>query len=79
MTPKETARIQQLLGLHWATIAAASTRLAFDFETPAQRIILQACAEMGISRLDWEKIVCLKNGWEFAPPPPHLLARWQAE
>jgi hypothetical protein len=78
MTPNESARIQQLLELHAAPIAAASVRLAIDFETPAQRIILQVCDQIGISRLDWEKIICLKNGWEFTPPPSHLLARWRA-
>jgi hypothetical protein len=77
MTSKETARINALIAKHADIIERCSRDLAMNFNTPAQRIINHACTQMGIARIDWEKITAVQNGWEFEPPPAEMLRRWE--
>lgn len=77
LSAKERARISGLISRHEAIIQRAKVALATDFDTPAQRTIGAACHAMGCTRLDWEKIVAVQNGWDFAPVPKHILARWE--
>jgi hypothetical protein len=79
MTPKDTARIRALIAQHAELIQATNRKLACDFGVPANRTINDACSHMGISRTDWEKIVCVQNGREFKPIPKRILERWEAE
>jgi hypothetical protein len=78
MTPKDTARIKALIAKYADLIQATKTKLACDFDVPANRTINEACSQMGISRTDWEKIVCVQNGSQFKPIPKHILQRWEA-
>ena len=58
------------------------TKLATEFEIPAQSIINHGFACMGIERFDrqgndlWEMITCAENGWEYERPAAHLVERW---
>ena len=79
MTPKDTARIKALIAKHAEVIQTTNRKLACDFDVPANRTINNACSLMGISRTDWEKIVCVQNGREFKPIPKHILERREAE
>jgi hypothetical protein len=76
LSVKEYARIQELIARNSEHIEWCSQQLAMNFDCPAQRIIGVACGRMGISRLDWEKITAVRNGWEYTAPPANLLARW---
>lgn len=77
LSVKETARIQVLIARHSSEIAATGQKLATDFQTSAQLTIGCACRSMGISRLDWEKIGAVQNGWEFEAPSRETLRRWE--
>lgn len=76
LTAREYARIQKLTEKHADAIRTCSVELATNFNRPAQRIIGYACADMGISRLDWEKITAVQNNWEYEKPSASMLARW---
>ncbi len=79
MTTKDTARIKALIAQHAERIQDTNSKLVRDFGVPANRTINIACSHMGISRTDWEKIVCVQRGREFKPIPKHILQRWEAE
>lgn len=62
-------------------IAQVSKQLATDFDTPAQSHINQFFARIGERRFvgkddRWEQVTAHQNGWEYNPPPKHLMQRW---
>jgi hypothetical protein len=67
---------------HADALGAISKNLACNFEVPAQRIINQGFAAMGIDRFTrsgddlWEMYTALKNDWEYRRPPKALRDRW---
>src|SRR5262245_14121315 len=65
LSPREHARITRLIAENGDVINHARTQLATNFDTPAQRIVGIACGQMNCSRLDWEKIVAVQNGWDY--------------
>jgi hypothetical protein len=77
LSAREQARIRAIIAEHNATIEWCCQQLATNFDVSANRTIATACCQMGISRVDWEKISAVKHGWEFHRPPNHVIARWE--
>ena len=71
-----------LLAQHAAEYRATCTKLATDFDHPAQRIINVFFQRIGVTRFTakgddlWEMLVCEENGWKYKRPPRKLIARW---
>lgn len=78
LTNRELARIESIIDANKDQIDWCRMQLATNFDAPANRVINFSCAKMGISRLDWEKIVAVQNGWDYEAPPAKLLRRWEA-
>ena len=77
LSAKEQARIRAVIAKHKATIEWCSQQLATNFDVSANVTIGIACNRMGISRMEWEKLGAVKNGWGFHRPPKHVIARWE--
>jgi len=76
LSAKEQARIRAIIAEHVATIEWCSQQLATNFDVSASVTIGIASCRMGISRMEWEKLCAVKNGWDFHRPPKHVIARW---
>jgi hypothetical protein len=77
LSAKEQARIRAIIAKHEATIEWCSQQLATNFDVSANVTIGIACYRIGISRMEWEKLCAVKNGWDFHRPPKHVIARWE--
>ena len=76
LSATEQARIRAIIAKHDATIQWCAQQLAINFSVPANVTIGIACYRMGISRMDWEKVCAVKNGWDSRCHPRHVIARW---
>jgi hypothetical protein len=70
------AGIAKLAMIHKEALAELGRELATNFDVPAPRLINRAIAQMGITRVTYERIIHFQNEWEFQPIPQHLLDRW---
>lgn len=52
----QNTKLKALLTKHAAIIAATGRELAMNFDIPARDIIGMACADMGISREQWDAL-----------------------
>jgi hypothetical protein len=77
LSAKEQARIRAIIAEHAATIEWCSQQLATNFDVSANVTVGIACHRMGITRMDWEKVCAVKNGWDSRLPPKHVIARWE--
>ena len=51
-----TAKYEALLTKHASVLAKTGRELAMNFDVPARVTIAMACAEMGISRKQWDAL-----------------------
>ena len=61
-------KLDKLLAKHAATIAATGRDLAMNFDIPARDIIGMACAEMWISRRQWDALASYRIEMEQQSP-----------
>lgn len=67
---------------HEAEVRRLREQLSCCVHIHAQRVINLAFDRMGESRFvgpddRWEQITAHLNGWDYNPPPAHLIARWR--
>lgn len=67
---------------HEAEVSRLRKDLVESFSASTQTIINMAFSQMGERRFvgtddRWEQITAHLNGWDYNPPPAHLIARWR--
>ena len=63
---RKNAKFDKLLLKHAVILSETGRRLAMNFDIPARDIIGMACAEMGISRKQWDALQSYRSEIEAA-------------